>query len=96
MTESISWPSPAAAQKLTAQSSVAEPEQSDIGKRFEQMLWAEMLMHAGLEEALTKNGGEAASSFSRYVVEAIAEDIAEKHPLGLGAGGQQITRSAVK
>ena len=58
---------------------------SDIGKRFEQMLWAEMLMHAGLEDALTKNGGEAASSFSRFVVEAIAADIAEKHPLGLGA-----------
>jgi len=56
---------------------------SDIGKRFEQMLWAEMLMHAGLEDALTKNGGEAASSFSRFVVEAIAADIAEKHPLGL-------------
>lgn len=56
---------------------------SDIGKRFEQMLWAEMLMHAGLEDALTMNGGEAASSFSRFVVEAIAADIAEKHPLGL-------------
>ena len=96
MTESISWPSPGAAQKLTGQSPIASTEPSDIGKRFEQMLWAEMLMHAGLEEALTKNGGEAASSFSRYVVEAIAEDIAEKHPLGLGAGGQQITGGAGK
>ena len=48
-------------------------------------------MHAGLEEALTKNGGEAASSFSRYVVEAIAADIAEKHPLGLGADAQSNT-----
>ena len=57
--------------------------ETDIGLRFEQMLWAEMLMHAGLEDALTKNGGEAASSFSRFVVEAIAADIAEKHPLGL-------------
>ena len=65
-----------------------DSETADINKRFEQMLWAEMLMHAGLEEALTKNGGEAASSFSRYVVEAIAADIAEKHPLGLGADAQ--------
>ena len=65
-----------------------ESETSDINKRFEQMLWAEMLMHAGLEDALTKNGGEAASSFSRYVVEAIAADIAEQHPLGLGADAQ--------
>ena len=55
----------------------------NIGKRFEQMLWAEMLSHAGLEKSLTQGGGEAASAFSRYVVEAIAEDIAEKHPLGL-------------
>ena len=62
-----------------------ESEVSDLNKRFEQMLWAEMLSHAGLEEALTKNGGEAASSFSRYVVEAIAADLAEQHPLGLGA-----------
>lgn len=59
------------------------PLDLDIGKRFEQMLWAEMLSHAGLEESLTLGGGEAASAFSRYVVEAIAADIADKHPLGL-------------
>lgn len=64
---------------------------SDIGQRFEQMLWAEMLMHAGLEDALTKNGGDAASSFSRFVVESIAADIAEKHPLGLQAGSDLTT-----
>lgn len=57
-------------------------ERSEIGKRFEQMLWAEMLSHAGLEKSLTLGGGEAASAFSRYVVEAIAEDLAETHPLG--------------
>lgn len=58
-------------------------EADDIKQRFEQMLWAEMLSHAGLEKALTQGGGEAASSFSRYVVEAIAKDLAEKHPMGL-------------
>lgn len=57
-------------------------QRSEIGKRFEQMLWAEMLSHAGLEKSLTLGGGEAASAFSRYVVEAIAEDLAESHPLG--------------
>ena len=61
----------------------ASPERSEIGKRFEQMLWAEMLSHAGLEKSLTLGGGEAASAFSRYVVEAIAADLAETHPLGL-------------
>ncbi|MCI4643280.1 MAG: hypothetical protein MRY64_00675 [Hyphomonadaceae bacterium] len=55
---------------------------SEMGKRFEQMLWAEMLSHSGLEEAFTRGGGEAASSFSRYIVEAIAADLAETHPLG--------------
>lgn len=56
---------------------------AEIVKKFEQMLWAEMLTHAGLEKAFTQSGGEAASAFSRYIVEAIAEDISEKHPLGL-------------
>lgn len=58
-------------------------EAADIKVRFEQMLWAEMLSHAGLEKAFTQGGGEAASAFSRYVVEAIAKDLAEKHPMGL-------------
>ena len=52
--------------------------------RFEQMLWSEMLSHAGLEKSLTQGGGEGASAFSRFVVEAIAKDLAEKHPLGFG------------
>ncbi|MCA8901813.1 MAG: hypothetical protein KDA53_11235 [Hyphomonas sp.] len=56
---------------------------SDIGKRFEQMLWAEMLTHAGLEKAFSQGGGEMASSFSRFVVEAVAKDLAETNPLGL-------------
>jgi len=68
---------------------VPQPDaETDIGLRFEQMLWAEMLTHTGLEDALTKNGGEAAAAFSRFVVESIAADIAEKHPLGLSAGAQ--------
>lgn len=59
-------------------------ETGELRQRFEQMLWAEMLSHAGLEKAFTQGGGEGASAFSRYVVESIARDLAEKHPLGLG------------
>lgn len=58
-------------------------EASEIKQKFEQMLWSEMLSHAGLEKAFTQGGGEAASAFSRYVVEEIAKDLAEKHPMGL-------------
>lgn len=58
-------------------------QQQAVGQRFEQMLWAEMLSHAGLEDALTLGGGEAASAFSRYVVEAIAADLAAEQSLGL-------------
>jgi len=72
-------PGAAGASKLNA-----GKEAEDIKQRFEEMLWAEMLSHAGLEKAFTQGGGEAASAFSRYVVEAIAKDLAEKHPLGLG------------
>ncbi len=61
------------------------PDTADIGQRFEQMLWTEMLSHAGLEKAVTQSGGEGAAAFSRYMVEAIAKDIAEAHPLGLAA-----------
>lgn len=60
-----------------------EKQAADIKMRFEQMLWAEMLSHAGLEKAFTQGGGEAASAFSRYVVESIAKDLSEKHPMGL-------------
>ncbi len=59
-------------------------ELPDIGKQMEQMLWVEMLSHAGLEKAFTTGGGEAASAFTRFLVEEIASDLAEKHPLGLG------------
>jgi len=59
----------------------------EIGIRFEQLLWAEMLSHTGIEEAFIQSGGEAASAFSRMIIEAIAEDLAEKHPLGLNATG---------
>lgn len=69
-------------------------ERSEIGKRFEQMMWAEMLSHAGLEKSFTLGGGEAASAFSRYVVEAIAADLAESHPLGLARQVDDITGTA--
>ena len=61
-------------------------EDMNLGQRFEQMLWVEMLSHAGLEKAFTQGGGEAAASFSRYIVEAIAEDLALSHPLGFADG----------
>lgn len=67
-------------------------EISDIGQRFEQMLWAEMLTHAGLDKAFEQGGGEAASAFSRYVVEAVAKDIAATHPLGLA---EAVERNAI-
>lgn len=73
---------PSASPIKPAENADAAPD-AEIIKKFEQMLWAEMLTHAGLEKAFTQSGGEAASAFSRYIVEAIAEDISEKHPLGL-------------
>lgn len=76
---------PSAASQPTASAPVAQGlETSDESKlRFEQLLWAELLTHTGLEDALTLGGGQGASMFSRYFVEAIAADIAEQHPLGL-------------
>ena len=71
-----------------------QEETDDIKQRFEQMLWAEMLSHAGLEKAFTQGGGEAASAFSRYVVEAIAKDLAEKHPMGLAEGVEKSISAA--
>ncbi|MEO1662906.1 MAG: hypothetical protein AAFR51_18095, partial [Pseudomonadota bacterium] len=60
------------------------PVTSDETKlKFEQMLWAELLTHTGLEDSLTLGGGQGASMFARYFVEAIAADIAKQHPLGL-------------
>ncbi len=54
-----------------------------VGQRFEQMLWTEMLSYAGLEKAFAQGSGEAATAFSRYVVEAVAKDLSVSHPLGL-------------
>ena len=61
----------------------ATKELNDSALQFEKLLWSEMLSHSGLEKAFTMSGGESASAFSRYVVEAIAEDLAAQHPLGL-------------
>lgn len=80
-TQSLMTPAPVLSNR--ANHSLKNLEASDIGKRFEQMLWAEMLSHAGLEKAFAQGGGEAASSFSRFVVEAVAKDLAETTPLGL-------------
>lgn len=81
--------SPLTANQLAAPSSAdagqtAQVELSEDAKlRFERLLWAELLTHTGLEKAMTLGGGEGASMFSRYFVEAIAEDLAEQQPLGL-------------
>ena len=70
-----------------AASQTAEPAQTELSEdaklRFEKLLWAELLTHTGLEKAMTLGGGEGASMFSRYFVEAIAEDLAKQQPLGL-------------
>ena len=75
--------------RAPAAQSVAAPAtsetNSDVNMRFEQMLWAEMLRHTGLEEAFSSVGGEGAAAFTQFAVEAIARDLAEKHPLGLNA-----------
>lgn len=70
---------PASASPPTPETAVSEESKL----KFEQLLWAELLTHTGLEDALTLGGGQGASMFSRYFVEAIAADIAEQHPLGL-------------
>lgn len=73
------------AQRQGAEPAAATSEElTQLRLRFEQMLWSEMLSHAGLEKAFTQGGGEGAASFSRFIVEAIAKDLAEKHPLGFG------------
>ena len=77
--------SPNAANTNRAAAGSDAGEQAAIAQRFEQMLWSEMLAHTGLEKALTSGGGDDASAFSRYVIEAIAKDLAEHHPLGLGS-----------
>lgn len=58
------------------------PQERDIGLEFEKMLWAEMLSHAGFEDALTMNGGESASAFSRFIIDEVAADLAAISPLG--------------
>lgn len=74
---------------------VAKPSTSDeTALKFEQLLWAELLTHTGLEDALTLGGGEGASMFSRYFVEAIAADIAKQHPLGLLSDKTQLSDPA--
>ena len=86
MTGPVSFPAlsaPAFTPESRPAASPTNGQAADIGQRFEQMLWAEMLTHAGLEKAFSQGGGEAASAFSRYVVEAVAKDIAASHPLGL-------------
>jgi len=74
---------PAGAAASAAPTTQPAEMSEDAKLRFEQLLWAELLVHTGLEDALTLGGGQGASMFSRYFVEAIAADIAKQHPLGL-------------
>lgn len=60
------------------------PVQKEIDKKLEKLLWSEMLKHTGLEASFTLGGGEGAVSFARYMVEEIAENISEAHPLEIG------------
>ncbi len=83
-------------QPLKLNPDIQNKQASNIGQRLEQMLWVEMLSHAGLEKAFTQAGGEAASAFSRYIVEAIAKDMAEQHPLGLGQATEQTIAASAK
>lgn len=71
-----------------------QPEANELGVKFEKMLWAEMLRHAGLEKAMTRSGGEGASAFAQFMVEAIAEDIARRSPLGLDPASLSTPASA--
>ena len=76
-----SIPLPTGVSQAPTQPKLSSEENTNV--RFEQLLWAELLTHTGLEKALTLGGGDGAAMFSRYFVEAIAEDIAKQHPLGL-------------
>jgi len=73
--------------------SASRSDAEEVGMRFEKLLWSEMLSHTGLEEAFTQSGGEAASAFSRMMIEAIAEDLARTHPLGLNATGNTVDQT---
>lgn len=64
---------------------VSDETVSELNKKFEKMLWAEMLRHTGMEEAFTKAGGQAAAAFTQFAIEAIAEDLAEKQPFGFNS-----------
>ena len=88
--------SPLQAQALKPNPQIEDQQASDIGQRLEQMLWVEMLSHAGLEKAFTQAGGEAASAFSRYIVEAIAKDMSEQHPMGLGQATEQVIAANIQ
>ncbi|MEL6859948.1 MAG: hypothetical protein AAFO74_16295 [Pseudomonadota bacterium] len=75
---------PSIAPAAPSTQNLQNPVTSDETKlKFEQLLWAELLTHTGLEDSLTLGGGQGASMFARYFVEAVAADIAEQHPLGL-------------
>ncbi|MBO6688852.1 MAG: hypothetical protein K0U61_09925 [Alphaproteobacteria bacterium] len=84
-----SSPLPTGVSQAPTQPKLTAEENTNV--RFEQLLWAELLTHTGLEKALTLGGGDGAAMFSRYFVEAIAEDIAKQHPLGLLDQNEAVT-----
>ncbi|WDI31548.1 rod-binding protein [Hyphococcus flavus] len=52
-------------------------------KEFEAVFIAEMLSHAGLDKAVSENSGHGGEAFSRMLVEAYAEQLADKGGFGL-------------
>ena len=81
------------AQIQTRIANISDTADLSPSQQIEKLLWTEMLKYSGLEEAFSSQGGEGSSAFARYMVEAIAEDIARTQPLGFEAkidssGGQ--------
>lgn len=59
------------------------PSDSKVLEDMEALLWAELLSHAGFEDALVRGAGGHASGFSRLILEHVAADLADAQPLGL-------------
>jgi hypothetical protein len=73
---------------------IKTPGEPDMGKQLEQLLWTEMLSHTGLEKTMAAGGAEGASEFFRFMIEAMARDFAEQHPLGLSEKIQAVSLDA--
>ncbi|ADM09640.1 flagellar protein FlgJ [Parvularcula bermudensis HTCC2503] len=84
------FPLPALGAAATASDRLGEETVSDrearlreTAKSFEAVFVAEMLKHAGLDEALAADEGTATDSFSSFVIERVAGDLVEAGGFGL-------------